>query len=285
MDTKPDKKCVDEIFKTAEPYYSGQWISAARKYQKAGQFLEATHAYEKARNGFGQKSQQWKCLEAWRAFMEEKALATAPRLVLVMMKDTFYQQIELSPLPLPVPVADAESVLKQDQWTFAGLLENLRHYLLANKGETPKYAPIAVRLAYEAAVYEGLYGDLDKADHYFNLAKDYGPRILIVTANVAHGYLRVRDYDNALKEYEQARKILVKEDAFIPDIWLRVANLHFYLGNKVKGKNVVKDYFVKAEALPAEISRKVIQYGAKWATKNKAEKELIGMFREYDGAQ
>jgi len=29
MDTKPDKKCVDEIFKTAEPYYSGQWIRTA----------------------------------------------------------------------------------------------------------------------------------------------------------------------------------------------------------------------------------------------------------------
>ncbi len=285
MDTKPDKKCVDEIFKKSESFYSGQWISAARKDQKAGQFLESTHAYEKARNGFGQKSQEWKCLEDWRAYMEEKTLATAPKLVLIMMKDTFYQQIELSPLPLPVPVADAGAMMQQDQWTFAALLENLRYYLLANKDETRKYAPIAVRLAYEVAVYEGLHGDIDKADHYFNLAKDYGPRNLIVTANVAHGYLRVRDYDNALKEYEQARKILIKEDAFIPDIWLRTANLHFYLGNKVKGKNVVKDYFVKAKALPAEISRKVIQYGAKWAMKNKAEKELIEMFREYGGAE
>jgi len=145
----------------------------------------------------------------------------------------------------------------------------------------PKYVPIAVRLAYEVAVYEGLYGDVDKADHYFNLAKDYGPRSLIVTANLAHGYLRVRDYDNALKEFEQARKMFIKAESFIPDIWLNVANLHFYLGNKVKGKNAMQDYIAKSQLLPGDLPNRLIEYAFKWATKHKAEKGLIEILKDY----
>jgi len=281
MDTKPDKKCVDEIFKTAEPYYSGQWISGARKDQKAGQFLEATHAYEKARNGFGQKSQEWKCLEAWRAYMEEKALATAPKLVLVMMKDEFYQQLEISPLPLPVPVTDTEAMLRQDQWTFAGLLDNLRYYLLANESEASKYVSILVRLAYEVAMHEGLHGDIDKADYYFGIAKDYGRGSLTVIANVAYGYLKARDYDKALKEFEQARKMLVKAESFMPAIWLYVANLHFYFGSKIKGKNVMLDYIAQAELLPGDLPTRAVEYAFKWAAKHKAEKGLVEILKDY----
>jgi tetratricopeptide (TPR) repeat protein len=213
--------------------------------------------------------------------MQGKALASAPKLVLVMMKDAFYQQLELPHLPLPIPVADTETILQRDQWTVSELLEHLRYYLLTNTDETPKYAPIAVRLAYEMGVHEGVQGDIDKADYYFGLAKDYGPRSLTVTANVAYGYLKSRDYDNALKEFEQARKLLVKAEAFMPAIWLNIANLHFFLGSKVKGKNVMQDYIAKAELLPGDLPVKLIEYAFKWVAKYKAEKGLIEILMDH----
>jgi len=284
MDITPDKKCIDKLLKKFKGGYFAQWIKLARENQKSGQLLEATYAYTKARNGFGKKSREWRHLDAWRAYMSAQAIASGPKLALVMMQPEFYQRLELAEVPLPVPVSEVDAVTRHNQWTPNNMLENLRYYLLANEGETDKYRSIIVRLAYEAGLLEGLHGDIERADYYFSIANNYGRGNLNVIVRVAYGYLKVRVYDKALREFEKARKMLIKSNSFEADIWLHVANLNFCQGNKIKGKNVILDYIDKSKLFPGDLPRKAIEYAFKWMDQQKADQALVAILTNQKGS-
>ena len=73
MTLHPDIECLDEIWEKYRTDFSGKWISTAWQFYGNGLYQEAGDAFGKARDGFGKKSIEWQCLEAWRAHAEDKS--------------------------------------------------------------------------------------------------------------------------------------------------------------------------------------------------------------------
>lgn len=281
MDNIPDKQCLEEIYSESKGYYSGQWIEAAQKYSKAENFLDAAFAYERARDGFGKRSPEWQCLEAWRAYMASKALQRSEPMMLVTLQDSFYQQFDVSTVPLPLSRDDIEAIIRHDGLSFAAITTSLRYYLLENPEKIEEYTPVIVRMAYEAGLYEGLYGDFDSAEHYFSLAQHYGWQDIMVDAIVAGGYMAIGDYDKALEEYEEVHRSLRRRDNLVPNVWLATAKLCFDQGRTRKGRNIVNDYIDRAEVSPLASFEELVQYGLRWSIQNGAEPKMIAMLAEH----
>jgi hypothetical protein len=72
MKIPPSMECLDEIWDKFRNEYSGKLITSAWKFYGDAHYSEAVHDFEKARDGFGKKSIEWQCLEAWRAHAESK---------------------------------------------------------------------------------------------------------------------------------------------------------------------------------------------------------------------
>jgi hypothetical protein len=72
MPPEPSLEQLDNLGNQYRNDYSGKWITTAWFHYGAALYAEAAHAFERARDGFGQKSSDWKHLEAWRIHAEAK---------------------------------------------------------------------------------------------------------------------------------------------------------------------------------------------------------------------
>ena len=79
MKLHPDIDCLDSLWEQFRNDYSGKWISTAWQHYGNGLYQEAAVAFGKARDGFGKKSVEWQCLEAWRAHAESKVKRTSAK--------------------------------------------------------------------------------------------------------------------------------------------------------------------------------------------------------------
>lgn len=242
MKSVPDNHCVDAIYSAHAEHYSGLWIRSATEFYTAGNMLDAARAYENARNGYGKGQLEWKCLEAWRAFTESQALQMAPAYGLQLLPDSFYENLQVLPVPVPVPVgADGVPVLPE-QMTYANVLECIRFYLLAQPDQNLDFSALVVMLALELADDENTFRDGLKAELFLGIAKDYAGRDLGLCANVGYGYMRSGRYDTAVTELETVKRWLVKTGDFEPKVWVSLAHLYFVQERMTKARNAIQDF-------------------------------------------
>jgi hypothetical protein len=209
-------------------------------------------------------------LEEWRAYIRLRALQKAPAFVRVMLSKSFYSQLQISSLPIPLPIEQsAETVIVKNKWSTSELLTNLRYYVLMNEDEFKEYSPILSRLAWEAALEEGVSGNRDRAEFYFTLAKDVSRNYVSITINVARGYVQIGDRKKALEEFEKARDFIRRRNDFIPDVWLETATLQTQLGHNMKAKNTMQDYFARVKN-----RHKARSDALKWFKENNAPSEM-----------
>lgn len=202
MRAGPDRKLLAEIARQYRGLECGNWIAAAHKYKREHNYLEATRSYAAARNTLAFQSAGWQCVEAWRAALAAHALSHYPALGLQLLDPIFYMRFGIPRIRIPVP--DGAGLDPEGGWQAEHMLEYLRYFLLDHEYMAEDYERLACRLACQIGSREGRYGDVNRAEFYFGLARQYGGQHWETLAELAYGYLAAQDYDGA---YNRSMKL------------------------------------------------------------------------------
>ena len=281
MPSKPDRIRLAAIVKQYKGLYCEKWIAAARKFERAHNYLEASCSYAAARDSFGRRSSNWQCLEVFRRCSGAHALQHYPQLGLVLMGPPFYRQFDIPRISVPVPVQDGHALEPEGGWQDVGMLEYLRYYLLEHEDMAADYERLISRLACDIGSREGRSGDVDLGDFYFGLARQYGGHHRDTLFELAHGYLQAHDYDNALREFLLLRHWQMRLHVFEPAIWLEIADLHLYLGQALAGGRIVHDYALRCAQRPAKERLQLGRFAYSWATNHHPQPQLVALFEKY----
>lgn len=273
MRAGPDRKLLAEIARQYRGLECGNWIAAAHKYKREHNYLEATRSYAAARDTLAFQSAGWQCVEAWRAAMAAHALSHYPALGLQLLDPTFYMRYGIPRIRIPVP--DGAALDSEGGWQAEHMLEYLRYFLLDHEYMAEDYERLACRLACQIGSREGRYGDVNRAEFYFGLARQYGGQHWETLAELGYGYLAAQDYDGALRELLLLRKWQLRARAFEAATWLEICHLHFYLGHSAAGTRMVRDYLRHCGGRPAKEERRLLRFAYSWASNHHPDPALV----------
>ena len=279
MSTEPNSKCVDAIYDAHAQDYSGLWIGAARGFYAAGNMLDAARAYENARNGDGKGKPGWNCLEAWRGFVEMRALQMAPTYKLELLQEMFYENLQVMPVLVPVPVGGHGAAAPAVQITYASVLECVRYYLLQQPAKKAELSALVVMLAPELADDENTFREGRNAELFLSIARDYAERDLGLKANVGYGYMRSGRYDDAVTVLEAVKRWLSKTGDLKPKVWISLANLYWIQASIKKSRNQIQDFMAMCKGLGSEAVAQQLEWALKVADEWGADekfRELLG---------
>jgi hypothetical protein len=273
MRARPDRKLLSQISRQYRGLECGKLIAIAHKYKRQQNYLEATRAYAAARNTLAFQSAGWQCVEAWRAATAAQALRDYPALGLQLLDPFFYQRFAIPRIRIPLPLGEAHDA--DGGWSDERVLECLRYFLLDHEYMAEDYERLISRLACKIGAWEGRHGDVDRAEFYFGLARQYGGQHWETLSEVGHGYLAAQDYDGALRELLLLRKWQLRAKVFDAGTWLEICNLHFYLGHSAAGTRMVRDYLRQCSCLPLPDQRRLLRFAYSWAINHHPEPALV----------
>lgn len=194
----------------------------------------------------------------------------------IILKESFYQECGSPCLPIPFSMEDMNEMRLKGGISYTVVADNLLQMVSENPEKKTVYQPLIVHCCLHAGGEAAAKGDHEHSNHCFLAAAAFDPFSVIVRINLARSYQHLRQYDQAISNYQFALSNHASDDS----TWIYFIECLYAIGEFEHARNFIKILKENAERTGQGVKLSFGLLATNLLSKDHAPEELKAWFYE-----